>query len=95
MAMTRPSFRRSVFVASALVVPVASAGCASAGKRLEQGMEAEAAGSFYAASIRYIEALEKDADLVEARERLMEAGDSAIALGLAHADGDLRLVSGR
>lgn len=91
MAMTHPSFRRSVLAATGLVVAVAVAGCASAGKRLEQGMEAEAAGSFYAASIRYIEALEKDADMVEARERLMEAGDSAIAIGLARADEDLRV----
>jgi tetratricopeptide (TPR) repeat protein len=85
-AMTRPPLR-SVAVAC---LAAAIAACASAGKRLEQGMEAEASGSFYAASIRYIEALEKDADLVEARERLMEAGDSAITIGLARAEVDIQ-----
>jgi hypothetical protein len=90
MAMTRPSSLPSVVFASAFLVAAAAAGCASAGKRLEQGMEAEASGSFYAASIRYIEALEKDSEMVEARERLMEAGDSAIVIGLARADEDLR-----
>jgi hypothetical protein len=90
MVMTRPSSLRAVIVACTLLIAAAAAGCASAGKRLEQGMEAEAGGSFYAASIRYIEALEKDADMVEARERLMEAGDSAITVGLAQADDDLR-----
>lgn len=88
--MTRPSSLRAVVVGCTLLFAAVAAGCASAGKRLEQGMEAEAAGSFYAAAIRYIEALEKDSEMVEARERLMEAGDSAIAIGLGHAEEDLR-----
>jgi len=85
--MTRPLSLSSLVVVG---LALAAAGCASAGKRLEQGMEAEASGSFYAASLRYIEALEKDADMIEARERLMEAGDSAIAIGLARAEEDIR-----
>ena len=44
-----------------LVLASLLTGCASAGKRLEQGMEAEAEGSYYEAAIRYVEALEKDA----------------------------------
>jgi len=83
--------RLPVLPAALLTSVVLSAACASAGKRLEQGMEAEASGSFYAAAIRYIEALEKDGDLLEARERLEEAGDSAVAVGVAQAEADVAL----
>ena len=68
-----------------LVLASLLTGCASAGKRLEQGMEAEAAGSYYEAAIRYVEALEKDATLGEARDRLLEASDSAVSIGVAAA----------
>lgn len=70
----RPSPRIQFLVAASLAL----AGCASAGKRLEQGMELEMQGRFDQAVVRYVEALEKDSSLDEARERLMEAGDSAI-----------------
>ncbi|HSG49355.1 MAG TPA: hypothetical protein VLA43_16160 [Longimicrobiales bacterium] len=60
--------------------------CASAGKRLEQGMELEMQGRFDEAVNRYVEALEKDATLTEARERLMAVGDSAIAGHLREVD---------
>jgi len=78
---------RPVVTCSVLVLLAA---CASAGKRLEQGLEAERAGSFYEASMRYVEALEKDADLTQARERLVEAGDSAVVAGLIDVEADLR-----
>ena len=54
---------------SLLFLAVLLTGCASAGKRLEQGIEAEAEGSYYEAAIRYVEALEKDETLAEARDR--------------------------
>jgi tetratricopeptide (TPR) repeat protein len=59
--------------------------CASAGKRLEQGLEAEAVGAYYEATVRYLEALEKDESLAEARERALVAGDSALTHGMADA----------
>lgn len=75
-----------------LVLAALLTGCASAAKKLEQGIEAEAEGSYYEAAIRYVEALEKDATLGEARDRLLEASDSAVSIGLAAAasnrDGD-------
>lgn len=61
-------------------------GCASAGKRLEQGQEAEARGDYHTAVSRYIQALEKDATLAEARASLLAAWDAALASGLAFAD---------
>ena len=64
---------------------VALTACASAGKRLEQGAEAEARGNYAEAALRYIEALEKDATLREAREALLRAWDSALADGLREA----------
>lgn len=71
-------------VAAALLL-VAAGACASAGKRLEQGMEAEAGGDYHLAVSRYIQALEKDPALAEAREGLMTAWDAALAEGLAFA----------
>ena len=68
-----------------LVLVALATGCASAEKRLEQGMESEAEGSYYQAAIRYVEALEKDAALGEARDRLLEASDSAVSIGVAAA----------
>lgn len=54
-------------------------GCASAEKRLEQGTDLEARGQYENAVMRYVQALEKDPSLDEARIRLVEAGDQAIA----------------
>ena len=63
-----------------------TAGCASAGKRLEQGLEAETRGDYHAAVSRYIEALDKDATLTDARDALLVAWDSASARGQALAE---------
>jgi tetratricopeptide (TPR) repeat protein len=70
----------SRLLAGALTLALA-AGCASAGKRLEQGLEAEAKGDYHAAVSRYIEALEKDATLTDAHDALLVAWDSASARG--------------
>ena len=75
---------------SLLFLAVLLTGCASAGKRLEQGIEAEAEGSYYEAAIRYVEALEKDETLAEARDRLLEASDSAVSIGLEAAAANKR-----
>lgn len=64
---------------------VAVGACASAGKRLEQGAEAEARGDYGQAASRYIEALEKDPSLREARDALLTAWDSTLASGLRDA----------
>ncbi len=55
------------------------AGCASAGKRFEQGTELEAQGQYAAAAERYIQALRKDRTHVESADRLGEVGPKAIA----------------
>jgi len=68
----------------ALFALLALAACASAEKRFEQGQELETAGRFEAAVGRYVEALEKDPELVEARERLQVVGDSAVGQRLAN-----------
>jgi tetratricopeptide (TPR) repeat protein len=56
-----------------------TAGCASAGKRYEQGQQLEQQGRPADAAARYIDALRKDARLVDARERLHDSGSRAIA----------------
>jgi hypothetical protein len=62
------------------------AACASATDRLEQGIEAESSGLYHRAAGRYIEALEKDAEMGEARDRLRAVGDSAVAGSLRTAE---------
>ncbi|MEM1268524.1 MAG: hypothetical protein AAGI08_00625 [Bacteroidota bacterium] len=54
------------------------AGCASAEKRFEQGGDLEAEGKFEEAAYKYIDALRKDSDLVDAKAALQRAGDTAV-----------------
>ncbi|HET6765271.1 MAG TPA: hypothetical protein VFH27_16405 [Longimicrobiaceae bacterium] len=61
-----------------LVLLVAAA-CASAGKKLDQGLALEAQGRAADAAARYVDALKKDRTLVEARQRLQESGERAIS----------------
>ena len=61
-------------------------GCASAGKRYEQGMELEAKGRYEGATVRYAQALEKDPHHGDARTRLQRTGEMAIAQRLEDAD---------
>jgi len=73
--------------AAALVAATAFVcACASAGKRLEQGLDAEARGDWFEAARRYADALEKDPSLEEARRGLLAAGDSAVRLAMRRAD---------
>jgi len=67
-----------------LVLVVAA--CASATKRLNQGVEAEADGDYAQAASRYIDALGKDRSLVDAREALFAVWDSVLAQGLRNSD---------
>ena len=60
--------------------------CAYAGDRLNEGIELQAQGRYMAAAYRYADAVEKDGTLVEARERLVIVGDSAIMVALDEAD---------
>ncbi|HEU4559649.1 MAG TPA: hypothetical protein VFS20_17485 [Longimicrobium sp.] len=77
-------FRRA---AALLAIAALAAGCASAGKRYEQGLELEQRGRPADAAQRYIDALKKDRSLTEARTRLQETGNQAIAAYLGEAGG--------
>jgi hypothetical protein len=68
---------------------VLAAGCASANKRLEQGAALEQQGRPADAARRYIDALKKDRTLAEARARLQDTGDRAVADYLREADADV------
>jgi hypothetical protein len=72
--------------ALALLLPLALVACASAGDRLNEGIELQAQGRYMQAVYRYAEAVERDAELVEARERLLTAGDTAIMIAMDDAD---------
>lgn len=61
-------------------------GCASAGDRLQEGLVLEASGDAYAASLRYLDALEKDSSFQPARARLASAGARALREGLSDAE---------
>ncbi len=63
-----------------LLLALALFGCASATKRLEQGAELEEQGRYPEAAARYIQALQKDPSLPEARERLARIGAHVIAM---------------
>lgn len=68
-----------------LALLILLSGCASAQDRLEQGIELQVRGQHFQAAYRYIDALDKDPSLGEARQRLLEVSDSAVALALRSA----------
>lgn len=74
--------RRPLALIAAVVVV---AGCASATKRMEEGMALEREGRWTEAAYRYAEAVEKDDTLSVARRRLAVATDSAVSQALAEA----------
>lgn len=89
MRRTPTHSRTSLHLAVALLaVTVAAAACASAGKRYEQGVQMEQQGRSADAAERYIQALKKDRSLADARARLQQAGDQAVADFLREADAD-------
>ncbi|HEX8213700.1 MAG TPA: hypothetical protein VF584_26275 [Longimicrobium sp.] len=67
---------------AALVLVLATA-CASAEKRMNQGMALEQRGRPADAAERYIDALNKDPSLTTARARLQETGDRAVQEAIA------------
>ncbi len=70
---------RRLFLALPLLLTMA---CASATDRFNDGLELQAQGRYMEAAYRYADAVEKDASLQEARDRLLIVGDSAIMVAL-------------
>lgn len=71
----------------ALLLPLALAtACASAGDRLNEGIQLQAQGRYLEAVYRYADAVDRDSELLEARERLVAAGDTAIRSAMDDAD---------
>lgn len=73
---------RSLLLPVLLVLPAA---CASAEKRVEQGMRLEQEGRSAEAARRYIDALRKDPSLGDARQRLQATGAQAVSAALREA----------
>lgn len=82
-----PSARAAGVATLVLALSTGLLACASATDRLEEGLELQAAGQYEGAAYRYIDALDKDGTLAEARTRLLAVGDSAIQLHLAEVAG--------
>ncbi len=78
---------------SALLCLGTAAGCASAGKRYDQGIEAEQRGQYIEAANRYIDALEKDRNHAEARTSLRQVAPKAVDQYLGRVE--LALASGQ
>jgi hypothetical protein len=83
--ISRPSPGRVLVAVLSLAL---AGGCASAGKRYEQGMQLEQQGRAADAARRYVDALKKDRTLADARARLLDTGQRAIADYLAEADSE-------
>jgi len=60
--------------------------CASATDRLNDGITLQSQGRYVEAVYRFADAIEKDGELVEAQDRLMAAGDSAVTIAMDEAD---------
>lgn len=69
------SFR---FLVGLFLMVALVSGCASAEKRINQGMEMETKGQYESAMMRYIQALEKDSSLEEVKARVLETGHLAV-----------------
>lgn len=86
----KPSLTRLLYLSFCLGLAGTLIGCASAKEIFEEGTELEAEGRYADAARQYIEALRKDRGLAEARTRLQEAGDRAVANYLTEADREAR-----
>ena len=74
---------RRLFLTLPLLLTMA---CASAADRFNDGLDLQAQGRYMEAAYRYADAVEKDASLQEARDRLLIVGDSAVTLALEESD---------
>ena len=80
-----PPLPRGLRVAVGVALALGAAACTTPQKRVEQGMQLEQRGRPAEAAERYIAALRRDPSLADARTRLQEAGDRAVADWLAEA----------
>ena len=74
------------FVFGLLLIVALVSGCASAEKRFNQGLEMETRGQYESAMMRYVQALEKEPGLEDAKVRVRETGALAMAERLAEAE---------
>ena len=77
---------RRVAGLSALLSVSVLAGCASATDRLNDGIALQSQGRYMEAVYRYADAVDRDRELVEAQDRLLAVGDSAIMVAMDEAD---------
>ncbi len=70
-----------------LLLPLLTlAACTSATDRLNEGIALQSQGRYMQAVYSYADAWERDRELVEARDRLLAAGDSAVTFAMDEAD---------
>jgi len=60
--------------------------CTSATDRLNEGITLQSQGRYMQAAYRYADAVEKDGELIEAQDRLLVVGDSAVMTAMDDAD---------
>ena len=72
----RPALLAALFVLSA---------CASAGDRFNEGYALQTEGLYMEAAYKYADAVDKDSEMVEAQDRLLAVGDTAIRVALERA----------
>lgn len=78
---------RSVRTMPVFLLPLAVlVGCTSATDRFNDGIALQSQGRYVEAVYRYADAIERDAELAGARDRLLSAGDSAVVQGMDRAD---------
>lgn len=71
----------------AMLLPLALlTACTSATDRLNEGIELQSQGRYFQAAYRYADAVDRDRELVEAQDRLLAVGDSAVMVGMDEAD---------
>ena len=68
-----------------LTILIAS-GCASAEDRFNEGLTLQSQGRYVDAVYRFAEAIEKDRELVQARDAMLAAGDSAVMFAMDDAE---------
>ncbi len=72
--------------ATLLIALFVASACTSATDRLNDGIALQSQGRYIQAVYSYADAVERDRELLEAQDRLLAAGDSAVAIGMDEAD---------